>query len=129
MSCSPVTVEQWKRQNAHRLIDCRWGCSITPEACREYQSRTSRHIIHFNGTKTPLPRVNADYLRCVYPEPCPHLLCEEEVAAGQARKDLHSDVKLVERRSRFGQGVERDRLVNPRHMLREPNWNRSLVKR
>ncbi len=36
MKHSALTVDQWKELNAHRLVECRWGCSITVEACRSY---------------------------------------------------------------------------------------------
>ncbi len=49
MKASPLTVDQWKELNAHRLVQCRWGCSMTADACRSYQSRTGRYVLHFNG--------------------------------------------------------------------------------
>ena len=76
--CVQSQVEQWKRENSDRLISCRWGLKITTEACHAYQTRTARYVFHFNGDRDPSLRVNADYLRCLLPEPCPHLLPDSE---------------------------------------------------
>ncbi len=34
--------------DCHKLLECRWGCKLTEQACRSYQSRTPRYVIHFN---------------------------------------------------------------------------------
>ncbi len=127
MKTSVLAAAQWKELNAHRLIECRWGCSITVEACRSYQSRTGRYVLHFNGQREPYPRVNADYLNCFMPEPCPHLLPDEEINRLAETCGQHNHRTTLERRARSRQARETDRLVNPDQMLREAQWNRSLV--
>jgi len=87
--CVQSQVEQWKRKNACRLIDCRWGLKITTQACRSYQTRCARYVLHFNGDRNPSPRVNADYLCCLLPDPCPHLLPDSEVET--LAESRHSD--------------------------------------
>jgi len=93
MIAGPFTVEEWMELNSHRLIDCRWGCRITPEACRSYQLRGSRYVIHFNGHAETYPRINADYLRCVSPEPCPYLMSDEDAAALQSEMPANDDLE------------------------------------
>jgi len=73
-------------------------------------------VIHFNGSGNPYPRVNADYLRCVYPEPCAHLIPEAE--AEQLRADQSDGLSAA---------LEKARLVSPEPMLDEAEWTRSLV--
>jgi hypothetical protein len=127
MKHNALTVDQWKELNAHRLVECRWGCSITAEACRSYQSRTCRYVLHFNGQREPYPRVNADYLKCLLPEPCPHLVPDEEINGLPETCGIHKRGISVERRARSRHARELDRLANPDQMLREAQWNRSLV--
>lgn len=127
MKTGPQTVEQWRAANDQRLIDCRWGCRITPEACRAYQSRRSRYILHFNGQRKPFPRVNADYLQCVDPEPCVHFMPDDETDALRDQRNLRFDGVLGERSRASMQAKERERLVSPDHMLNEAQWTRSLV--
>ncbi|MEJ2717925.1 MAG: hypothetical protein P8182_12415 [Deltaproteobacteria bacterium] len=129
MGSGPVTVEEWKELHAADLIDCRWGCRMTRAACRSYQARRDRYIIHFNGQPRPYPRVNADYLRCVYPEPCAFLISDDEVAQLRADRGLEVDGLCQERRNRESQARDLDHLSNPEPMLGEPQWARSLVKK
>jgi hypothetical protein len=128
MRLSELTVDQWKEQSAHRLVECRWGCSMTADACRSYQSRTGRYVLHFNGQREPYPRVNADYLNCLLPEPCPHLMSDDEARSRRNPGDSTRIRELSARRALSREARELDRLVNPEHMLREGQWNRSLVR-
>lgn len=123
-----LTVDQWKELNVHRLVECRWGCSITIGACRLYQSRTGRYVLHFNGQREPYPRVNADYVKCFLPEPCPHLMSDDEVRSWRTLGDCARIRQLSERRALSREARELDRLANPEHMLREEQRNRSLVR-
>ncbi len=129
MSNPPVTAEQWFAQNSESLIDCRWGCRITPEACRLYQTRAGRHVIYFSGLENPASDVNGDFVLCVHPEPCPHLLSEEALEeirpALQMRRDHWS------RSRKCGSSISRkwEELTSPDIMLDEPAWRRSLVRR
>ncbi|MGO9567262.1 MAG: hypothetical protein ACLP5H_06965 [Desulfomonilaceae bacterium] len=125
---SALTVDQWKELNADKLVECRWRCSMTVEACRSYQSRTSRYVLHFNGQREPYPRVNADYLKCFLPEPCPHLLPDEEINRLAQTSGPHKRLTSPERRAHSRQCREMDRLANPDQMLREAQWNRSLIR-
>lgn len=127
MGSGPVTVEEWKRRNAAVLVDCRWGCRMTRAACRSYQSRRDRYIIHFNGDQKPYPRVNADYLRCVYPEPCPFLIADDEVEELRAEHRYNLGGLPLGRRNGTNHARDLHRLSNPEPMLREPRWARSLV--
>lgn len=125
MTSAPINVEEWKRSRGTGLIQCRWGCAITLAACRAYQSRNVRYVLHFNGQRTPYPRVNAEYLRCFFPEACPHLMSDEEAREALEARKLKKqppEKKLREHRSR-----EWERLVNPDEMLKEGQWNRSLL--
>lgn len=125
MSAAPVNAEEWKLRNRPDLVECRWGCAITREACRAYQSRTVRYVLHFNGDRVPYPRVNAEYVRCFLPEACPHLLSDEEAqAALEARRNRQMP---LERKARQYRGRDRERLVNPDEMLHEERWRRSLL--
>jgi len=125
MTDPETAVEHWTKLNADSFIDCRWGCKITVDACRAYQSRTSRHILHFNGERTPSPRVNAEYLKCFLPEPCPNFLSDEEARAAREKRDLLN--RPLQRPVRQNLGRELNRLISPDEMLREPQWRRSLV--
>jgi hypothetical protein len=129
MTSTADAVEAWKQQHAHWLIECRWGCSITPEACRAYQSRSARYVIHFNGLLKPYLRVNADYLRCVLPEPCPHLISDSDADVTNREFRWGNDFHHKARLGRGRQGRESDRFVNPNQMLGEPAWRRSLLGR
>ncbi|MEW6114096.1 MAG: hypothetical protein AB1664_18325 [Thermodesulfobacteriota bacterium] len=127
MSEKPATVDEWKRLNASRLVQCRWGCMLTEDACRAYQSRRSRFVIHFNGSGNPYPRVNADYLRCVYPEPCVHLIPEAEAEALAEDRRLRAQQLRADQSDGLSEAREKARLVSPEPMLDEAEWTRSLV--
>jgi len=122
---SVASVEQWKQE--HGLVKCRWGCSITVDACRSYQARSARYVIHFNGAADPLPRVNAEYIRCVLPEACPHLLSDDEAHRAHERLRASGALRGDRRLQRAVIGRARNRLVNPDRMLNEPMWRRSLL--
>ncbi len=119
MTPGPVTVAQWVERNAQRLIECRWVGGITPEACRSYQSRADRYISHFNGDRNPCIRVNADYLRCFDPGPCPHLLSDAEALKLRGPIGPPMDETLAPRRRETNRGREHDQLTNPDYMLAE----------
>lgn len=124
------TVAQWREANDHRLVDCRWGCKITIDACRLYQLRTSRHILHFNGERDPTTvRVNADYLRCSLPTPCPHALSDAEQQKLRDAQGPLYDGAHRKRLARVNQERYREGLVSPDTMVREAEWHRSLVRR
>ena len=127
-SCVQSQVEQWKRQNSERLISCRWGLKITTEACHSYQTRTARYVLHFNGDRDPSPRVNADYLCCVLPESCPHLLPDSEIVAVSENRPVLDDNSNVGKLIAQTKARTFDRLANPNRMLNEPDRHRSLVK-
>ena len=129
MSSACVTVDQWKATNAHRLVDCRWGCRITQEACHAYQSRAGRYILHFNGDSEPSQRANAEYVTCLLPEPCPNLVPDADIRTlGKNRSEqgllVHRERMLAARRHR-----QRQQLSDPNVMLEEEEWRRSLVSR
>jgi hypothetical protein len=128
MKTSAATPEQWLKDNAQRLIPCRWGCRITPEACRRYQSRASRHVIYFSGLDDPGIGVNSDFVLCMHPEPCPHLITDAEQERTQMATRMSANPKSVERRSRVSEIRKWDELTNPDRMLNEPGWRRSLVR-
>jgi hypothetical protein len=121
-------VEQWKRQNAGRLISCRWGLRITTEACHAYQTRSARYVLHFNGDRNPSPRVNADYLCCLLPAPCPHLLPDSDTEGLAEDRSGCDDNGHASRLIAQTKVRTLDRLVNPNRMLNEPDRYRSLVK-
>jgi len=127
MSEKPATVDEWKRLNASRIVQCRWGCLLTEDACRAYQSRRSRFVIHFNGSGNPYPRVNADYLRCVYPEPCAHLIPEAEAEALAEDRRLKAQQLRADQSDGLSAAREKARLVSPEPMLDEAEWTRSLL--
>ena len=129
MKSVPLTADQWKEANAHRLIDCRWGCRISPEACRSYQTRTNRYIIHFNGETAQFPRMNADYVTCFLPEPCPHLMPDDDARALTERGRYRGDASNRERRHAVQKNRLREQLADPNVMLMEQDWRRSLVSR
>lgn len=127
MTCAAVTVEEWKQANAGRLIDCRWGCRITRDACRSYQSRTARYVLHFNGDHQPLCRANAEYVSCFLPGPCPHLISDEEASFLTRERNAGYGLPRQERRSRQHEAKRRNRLVDPDAMLAEGDSHRSLL--
>jgi hypothetical protein len=129
MSLPAVTVHEWKQVNAHRLIQCRWGCRITSEACKLYQCRTGRYVIHFNGDHEPLTRANADYVRCCLPEPCPHLISDEEARDMAKERNPNFGTSRGERQTLQHAERRRNRLVDPEAMLSEDASHRSLVMR
>jgi hypothetical protein len=120
--------DAWKRLNAGRLIDCRWGCRITAEACRTYQSRAARYVIHFNGHGDPRRTVNAEFLMCFIPEACPHRVSDEEAAEAFQAHRVTELGPLLERRGRFHRQKALHRLVSPDVMLNEDSWHRSLIE-
>jgi hypothetical protein len=125
MSSGPVTVAQWMERNNDRLVGCRWIGVITPEACRSYQCRTDRYVIHFNGDPDPCSRVNADYLRCFDPEPCPHILSDAEVLKLRAPlMGFPADEVLSPRRREAIRRREYDHLTDPNYMLIEDGIER-----
>ncbi|MEW5980643.1 MAG: hypothetical protein AB1898_33135, partial [Acidobacteriota bacterium] len=83
--------------------------------------------IHFNGSGNPYPRVNADYLRCVYPEPCAHLIPESEAEALAEKRCAKAVQRRSEQNDEMGAAREKARLVSPEPMLGEAEWTRSLV--
>ena len=119
--------EEWMSDNAHALVDCRWGSCISYAACRKYQASRSRYVIHFNGDGAPLTRVNPEYLRCLFPAPCPNLISDEEAAEIRAQNRLASDETSAQRRKRINRAKSWDRFVNPDRMLEEEDWRRSLL--
>jgi hypothetical protein len=128
MTGTCAAVDQWKEANRHRLIDCRWGCRITPEACLAYQSRASRYVIHFNGDSSPAQRVNAEYVTCFLPDPCPHVTADEHVQS--LRSDSGRSVTQDRDRGLQIRKLRlRQQLANPNVMLEEEDWCRSLVTR
>jgi hypothetical protein len=129
MRNTSLAVDHWKEANAHRLIDCRWGCTITSQACRAYQTRTSRYIVHFNGEVEPFPRMNADYVTCFLPEPCPHLLPDAEARGPAENGSGRCGSSDRERRVTALKNRLRRQLVDPDVMLMEEDWRRSLVSR
>jgi hypothetical protein len=129
MNSAPISVEQWKTENAARLVECRWGCRITPEACRAYQSRSSRYVKHFNGRRNPFTRANAEYLRCLGPDPCPHATSDEEAHASRSERAFRNDAASIARRCLGNRAREVARAVSPDVMLSEARWTRSLIKR
>jgi hypothetical protein len=94
MKAGPTTVEEWKRIHSKDIIECRWGCRMTKQACGTYQLRTQRYVIHFGGHDAPLTRPNAEYVRCFYPTPCPHLLLEarqDDPGLGVEMEEIQED--------------------------------------
>jgi hypothetical protein len=120
-----TTVEHWTSHNSGDLLDCRWGCKITHDSCRAYQSRNARYVLHFNGDRKPQVRVNAEYLRCFFPERCPNFLTDEEAQSARELRDTIG--KSLQRQLSRHQGRELNRLISPDEMLREAQWRRSLV--
>ena len=128
MTQTPVTVDQWKGLNAHQFVDCRWGCSITRKACEAYQSRTERRVIHFNGSSHACSRANAEYIRCLLPDPCPHVISNRDSDRETPGRSLQHATAAARRRAACSHARDLERLVNPDNMLRESRWHRSLVK-
>jgi hypothetical protein len=129
MKGESLTADQWKDANAHRLIDCRWGCRITLESCKSYQTRTRRYISHFNGEIQPFPRMNADYVTCFLPEPCPYLMSDDEIRTVTERESGRGGPSERERRVAARKNRLRQELTDPHVMLMEQDWHRSLVSR
>jgi hypothetical protein len=124
----PESVEQWRIMNRDRLLECRWLGHILPESCKSYQTRAERRIIHFSGDPNPLVRINADYLKCYDPFPCPNLLTDEQLDQHK-RSCGRKDQTYIEQKEGVGKARELDNLTNPDHMIMENNRHRSLVKR
>jgi hypothetical protein len=128
VTSTPLSVEQWKELNADRLVQCRWGCTLTREACRAYQVRSRRYIYHFVGDTDPLCRPNGDYVACLLPEPCPNAISDEESREVRAVLRLDSDSLSSRPPGNRGGWID-EQLVSPDTMLEEADWKRSLVKR
>lgn len=128
MSGAVTTAEQWKTLNSQKLLDCRWGCKLTEQACRSYQARTPRYVVHFNGSSDPCSRVNADYISCFLPEPCPHLVSDCELHEAESCRAPKINDPELRRKRMLHRGREMERLANPDRMLQEAEWHRSLVK-
>ncbi|MCA1961469.1 MAG: hypothetical protein LDL33_11815 [Desulfomonile sp.] len=128
MTSTAVMVKQWKERNAHRLVQCRWACTLTRNACRLYQVRSRRYVFHFAGDHHPPPRPNAEYVRCLLPEPCPHAISDDESREIRAELKLAGDLFPFRRRDPGVRQVD-ERLVSPDEMLQEADWKRSLIKR
>jgi hypothetical protein len=124
-----ATVDQWKERNAHRLIDCRWGCRITPEACHAYQARAGRYILHFNGDSEPYQRANAEYVTCLLPEPCPNVVPDHDIRTLGKNRSENGLLADRERRLAARRLRQRQQLADPNVMLEEEDWRRSLVSR
>jgi|WetSurMetagenome_2_1015567.scaffolds.fasta_scaffold375598_3 hypothetical protein len=129
MSSAATTVEQWKALNSHILVECRWGCKLSEQACRSYQSRAPRYIIHFNGSLDACSRVNADYIKCLIPDPCPHFVSDRDAGDLESRDALGSDALKLRRRAALHHARQIERLASPDGMLQEAHWHRSLVRR
>jgi hypothetical protein len=129
MSSAATTVEQWKALNSHNLVECRWGCKLSGQACRSYQSRAPHYIIHFNGSLDACSRVNADYIKCLIPYPCPHFASDNDSGELESRGASHSDALKLRRGAAFHHAREMERLASPDGMLQEAQWHRSLVRR
>lgn len=127
MSSGPVTVEEWKRLHRDELVECRLGGTITKQACRKYQCRDARYVIHFAGHDESYVRPNSDYVLCMIPDPCPHLLGDDDIEECRPG-DLVLSSAARNGRSRT-QVRHREKLVNPDYMLEEPDWHRSLITR
>lgn len=128
MTSMPVSVEQWMELNADRLVQCRWGCTLTREACHSYQVRAQRYVLHFAGDASPVSRPNGEYLRCLLPEPCPNVISDEESRELRAELRLAGDVFSARRRAQGSRLLE-EHLISPNAMLEEADWKRSLVRR
>ena len=121
------TVKEWREANQGRLLSCRWGLGITPEACRAYQTRTKRYVIHFNGEPVTYERANAEYVNCMLPDGCPHLLPLENEAGRQAGKGTRAESHAGTGGMGWDPARELDRMTNPDYMLFESHWNQSLI--
>ncbi len=122
MNPGPISVEQWKVQNAGRLIQCRWGGMITPEACRSYQLGRSRYGVYFRTGGTGYQRVNAEYVKCVYPDPCPHFMSDRELSSIPDRAPLEELEKELEKRRGVAHLRELHRLTDPREIDNGDDW-------
>lgn len=113
MSQSSAAVQQWKELNAARLIQCRWGGTITREACRSYQLRRSRYSVYFRVGGTGYQRVNAEFVKCINPEPCPHFMTDEALQLLPGRAPLDALEKELEKRRTVAERRRLQRLVDP----------------
>lgn len=129
MNSQPAAARQWMEQHADDLLACRWGCKISPSACRSYQSRSARYVFHFNGDRNPSQRINAEYLLCFTPEPCPNLLSDKEARALLEDRRSSRSPHFIDRRIAQSRDRHNHSLVNPDAMLNEPSWGRSLVSK
>jgi hypothetical protein len=123
-----ATVAEWKEANADNIIECRWGCRLSRNACTGYQTKSKRYIAHFQGEKDPLLRINSDFLICAFPDPCPYFLSDEEAEILRDRARQLGDDDLAAKRAHYSMAKQKDRLVNPNIMLSEADWVRSLIK-
>jgi len=85
--------------------------------------------MHFNGDRHPCQRINADYLLCFTPEPCPNLLSDEEALAGLEELKSHRTPQFIDQRMAQLRARQNHCSVNPDVMLNEPAWGRSLVSK
>jgi hypothetical protein len=84
-------------------------------------------MLLFIGGSAWRRRTSPDFLCCVHPAACPHLLTDEAAETIRTNRLPETDKALAERRSRVNQARELARLVSPDAMLAEPEWTRSLV--
>jgi hypothetical protein len=129
MNQAVTTVEQWNALNSRNFVECRWGCKLTEQACRTYQSRSPRYVIHFNGSLDACSRVNADFVKCLLPDQCPHFVTDIEIDKTLSGSSSHSDALSLQRKAASRRGRAMERLASPDSMLHEAQWHRSLVKR
>lgn len=126
MSSFPSTLQEWKEMNARRLIQCRWGGQITPDACRSYQVGRSRYGVYFRTSGAGYQRVNAEFVKCAYPEPCPHFMSDRELASIPDRSPLETLELELERRRAVAELRELHRLTDPSEMWNGNDWFGSL---
>lgn len=120
---------RWKDDNADQLVQCRWGAVISLEACRKYQEKAPRHVTYFNRLASRFSRINADYLACAYPTPCPHFMSDMETMECRALRKSEEADRTRERKVAAAHARAMDRLVSPDFMLEEGDKMRSLIIR
>lgn len=127
MNTGAKTVKQWLELNADKLIPCRWGGRITTDACRSYQTRRSRFTVYFRTFETGYVRPNADFLKCVSPEPCPYLIPGAELDDNPEWVPLEELEAAIDRRREVAEVIQMARYTDPEEMLSEEDWMRSLI--
>ena len=125
MSSGPDTVEQWKERNADRLVQCRWGCEVTREACRSYQAKRKRYTVYFRTHGTGETNVNEYFIQCLKPNPCSHLIPDEELELDISWETPEELNEIVEKRTKLAEIRRREQLVDPNEMLNENDGARS----